>query len=462
MMSAMAGSMAQSSHAIPDRFHPARRIYGASNPNAKPPGSARNLASMYVDYSIANNDDHAYVFQYNSNYTAIDSAINFVSVKLNDIEGYTDVANPGTSMENWQTLGMSAPFPDSLTVDSVFAYITQENNSGLTDTFTFQIVGLDNITGYPTGNVLWSYSFTSANSMSASNSWLGAGAGTLLSAAPALTFTQPVAIVYQYHSHSLTDTASIAGSYVQGNTTGYPDSPSLYHNSYLRYPPFYTATTPNYTITSGGYPFAGQNWNIWAHVTFNPSFSSPVCHAAFSLVADTTTPHLYYAINQCTGNGALHYTWNWGDGSANDTSAFSSHTYAAAGMYNITVSFIDGLGCTNSFTDSANVLRTDGSNSMVTVHVVETLPSGIKTPLQKGIRIYPNPVTSLLNISGFPANTRLQLTDLTGRICFDQLVRVPSAQGLQVDMSGFPSGMYFLSCKNASGQLIEDVQKIVK
>lgn len=42
------------------------------------------------------------------------------------------------------------------------------------------------------------------------------------------------------------------------------------------------------------------------------------------------------------------FSWDWGDGSADDIGTTASHTYAATGNYNVTLTVTDPLGCTSS------------------------------------------------------------------------------------------------------------------
>ncbi|GAA1016589.1 glycosyl hydrolase [Acrocarpospora pleiomorpha] len=57
--------------------------------------------------------------------------------------------------------------------------------------------------------------------------------------------------------------------------------------------------------------------------------------------------------------GALTYTWNWGDGTANSTAANPSHTFTANGTYNVTLTVRDPQGLTGT----ANVSITVGNTA---------------------------------------------------------------------------------------------------
>src|SRR5690349_12002923 len=96
------------------------------------PSTNSVLTTMYIDYGGANMDDGAYVWRFSTSYTGVDTAFNYIGVGMNDVSGYLDPADiPGT-FTDWNSLGYPNAWPVNLqtTVDSIFALITQENNSG--------------------------------------------------------------------------------------------------------------------------------------------------------------------------------------------------------------------------------------------------------------------------------------------------------------------------------------------
>jgi len=149
--------------------------------------------------------------------------------------------------------------------------------------------------------------------------------------------------------------------------------------------------------------FGGINY-IDAGASFSTNCNPPTnCYAHFMMLPDTV-PHTWFAVNQWTGNGAINYVWNWGDGTPNDSTLNASHTYAAPGFYNICVSIIDSAGCTNSYCDSSNYIARS-ANTVISVQVVNQLPSYLITgvaPLsaaaEGALRCYPNPAKDVLYV----------------------------------------------------------------
>lgn len=251
----------------------------AANINAKklsPAGTAKSTAAVenfYVDYSIANFDDLFYVWSFNSGYVTADTAtvngdninpINYAAVSfINPLAGY--VSDP-TAPQEWPYFG-----DDALTIDSVFALVTHENNSGTADSIIFQIVSLD-AQSKPTSTVLWQGVDVSDTTMSPGGNWVGENASVLISHAPAYVASGKVGLNLRYVASKLDTFSILAGSIDDGNG-GTMDQAS-YQSSWTRIPPFIPSITKNANIGYGnpvgtdGW-FEAQNWEFWAYVTYD-------------------------------------------------------------------------------------------------------------------------------------------------------------------------------------------------
>ena len=167
---------------------------------------------------------------------------------------------------------------------------------------------------------------------------------------------------------------------------------------------------------------------------------STACSAQFDLVADTTTPHNYFAVNNATGVPPLHYIWSWGDGSANDTIAYPSHTYSVAGFYSICLTIIDSTGCTYTYCNSSYLQKS--TNSMVTINVILHGTLGINTnELSNQIKVYPNPTKDNLTIeTNSTKEQRIEIVNLIGQTVYTTIINKKAI----VNTSSFPSGVYIL------------------
>lgn len=176
--------------------------------------------------------------------------------------------------------------------------------------------------------------------------------------------------------------------------------------------------------------------------------STSNCSANFSFYPDTVTLHHYYAINLASGVAPLHYLWSWGDGTT-DTIAYPSHTYAAAGYYNICLSISDSVGCTNSYCDSSYIQKS--GNTVISVDVIPQGSAGIHEFDVKNIfNIYPVPATENIIVL---ANTIsqgdiLSVFDIRGQL----LIQIPVTQlKTDINISAFSKGIYFLKLEGVNG-----------
>ena len=123
--------------------------------------NTRDIYEMYVDYSYVNYDDVAYLFNFSSDYTGVDTALNYSAVVLNNLVGYTDPVDPANSLVDWSVFGLSDSFPSDvqITIDSIYMIASHENNSGEFNKIEAQLVktlgsGAPSQSG---ASVLWSY-----------------------------------------------------------------------------------------------------------------------------------------------------------------------------------------------------------------------------------------------------------------------------------------------------------------
>lgn len=150
--------------------------------------------------------------------------------------------------------------------------------------------------------------------------------------------------------------------------------------------------------------WASQNGNYAVEVEHNGCIdtsacypvTSFVCSAYFTLTQDPQTPHNWFAISSSSGTGQLTYEWNWGDGNIS-TGSYPSHTYDTAGYYNICLTIADAAGCTDTYCDSSTYIYK--TMDMVTINVVDEIPSGINEHLHDGNpTFYPNPTSDRIQI----------------------------------------------------------------
>ena len=124
-----------------------------------------------------------------------------------------------------------------------------------------------------------------------------------------------------------------------------------------------TSTNPSTTYTSSGLNSAtlvatlGNGCQSTAtNSAINVSSGSGPVPAFTSTFVNSSACSTGYVFNSSTSTGATSYTWNFGDGVMNISTAGTTifHTYAATGSYTVTLTANNG-GCSNSTTNAINV-----------------------------------------------------------------------------------------------------------
>jgi hypothetical protein len=230
------------------------------------------IRSGYIDYSWFAVNDLSYVWQFNSLYTSSDTSFNYICVALNQFGVFDDYADNVLDVD---FMGQNV-FPSTMTIDTVFVFMTHENNSGNYNTVGLDIVKL-NATGAPTttSQVLASFRDSANVSLSSGGNWLGQGASFVLPFAPNYTVNcavDKVGLNFIYKGPD-SDTCGVIGSSIDDGAGG-TTTQAAYATSYMRYPPYISGITANRNIGYGSpVGSAGwieaQDWEIWAKVTFD-------------------------------------------------------------------------------------------------------------------------------------------------------------------------------------------------
>jgi PKD repeat protein len=149
------------------------------------------------------------------------------------------------------------------------------------------------------------------------------------------------------------------------------------------------------------------------------------CDAEFDIEADTAKVGNYLVTNYSSGKKPLHYSWSWGDGSAADTTAAPSHTYATPGIYQICLTIVDSTGCTSS--ECENMPEADERHSRylvtnqtsVQVRMAADMTTGItEQSVLNDWNLFPNPsssVTTLRYTLLQNASVTITIFDLAGK-----------------------------------------------
>jgi PKD repeat protein len=145
-------------------------------------------------------------------------------------------------------------------------------------------------------------------------------------------------------------------------------------------------------------------------------------------------------------------SWSWGDGSST-SGLYPSHTFSAAGMYNICVSITVSCGSTGTFCSNSSIYRSV-SNPAINVNVLDPKNvTGINViDGAAGFRIYPNPASGLVYVSsngpdnyGEVTDVSIRLMNLTGQVIYSEIATGNSGKLMkEIDLSAVADGTYFI------------------
>lgn len=212
--------------------------------------------------------------------------------------------------------------------------------------------------------------------------------------------------------------------------------------------------SPNGALTyaiTGGFPNVTPN----APGTFTYAVSGTAqngCTSAAPVIstlvvnANPTVNVTSNRLNLCKGEtsvltASIANSYSWTTGATTQSIAVSP---TLTGSYSYTVTGTTPEGCSKSKSISIQVFACTGIDESVLGST--------------GVSVYPNPSSGLLNLKfeGIQNNTSVDLYDATGRLVIS---RSAGNTELQLDLSGYASGLYYMKVKN--GEAVETL-KVVK
>ena len=246
------------------------------------------IQDLYIDYSFVDNflqattatSQRSFLWDFNSRNGNLDTSLSFVGVKFFEITGYTDPADGTNSYVDPSAYASNY----ELIIDSIFTFLSHENNSGQNDSLVVQVHRLQsnaNATFADPAIVLWADTAITNTSISPGGNWLGQGATQFLSWAPGVTVPagRRAGVTIKYFGPKQ-DTIGIVASYISN-----PNGPAVPNDIALRSAAPYSVMKlppliPNYSANAGVYygaPAVGadtsyyyaQNWEIWIKARVN-------------------------------------------------------------------------------------------------------------------------------------------------------------------------------------------------
>lgn len=209
--------------------------------------------------------------------------------------------------------------------------------------------------------------------------------------------------------------------------------------------------------------YDSTNSNCWSsHCdTIVITHATPIlCNASIYLYQDsavTSDPLLWYVYSSVIGTAPFTYLWNFGDGTTS-TQQYPSHTYAAAGHYNICLTITDATGCTSSTCDSTYKFSSPGKSPSAGIikNIVVVNPlAGIEENTASVSSIFPNPANDMLELTLSKVILgELNIADMMGREVYQEKI---NNNHVRINVSNLQVGYYNLSIVSGEKVLHEKV-----
>ncbi|MEM9820662.1 MAG: S8 family serine peptidase [Bacteroidota bacterium] len=182
-------------------------------------------------------------------------------------------------------------------------------------------------------------------------------------------------------------------------------------------------------------------------VDFVPTTNNPVAEfAASTTVVNMTNPNPVSFTNNSV-NGST-YLWNFGDG--NTSTAFEpSHIFNQTGTFTVSLTVINADGCSDS--------------ELIEIVVEEVVTSISELEAQNQIKVFPNPTRQLVNVSfdfDETQNVEVRLVDILGRQVNNLGLNNYQNDQIQVDLSNYTNGIYYLVFDLEGTKVVKKVVKM--
>ena len=161
-------------------------------------------------------------------------------------------------------------------------------------------------------------------------------------------------------------------------------------------------------------------------IIFIPICITPVANWTYTIISSNSSG-MTVQFDGTSSIGANNFSWDFGDGTTNTTSAIPVHTYNVAGLF-----WVVQLTITNSCGQSS-VLR----SSLAQI--------GIDEELAEVWMLYPNPATDEAIIklpSTYDGEVEVQILNMLGEPIYKQTQ--DASQEIHLDVSAYPQGSYFV------------------
>ncbi|MCS6822969.1 MAG: choice-of-anchor D domain-containing protein [Cytophagaceae bacterium] len=144
-----------------------------------------------------------------------------------------------------------------------------------------------------------------------------------------------------------------------------------------------------------------------------------------------------------------------------DQSSTTATVAATTGTTTFTVTFSPTTAGTKSAV--ITIENNDSDEGTYTINLSATATSSTSTlnSLDNKVAIYPNPVNDrlLMSVSGLEGTVEYKVKNMQGSIIYESSVQVSDGTDIEVNTSGWSSGIYYLELSSANAKTIKKVVK---
>lgn len=360
----------------------------------------------------------------------------------------TVTINPGTQVTPVATITPSTG--TTACIDEDITFTSTITNGGSTPTYQWQVNGTNVGTNSDTYTALAgslstndnvSLTVTSSNPCAVPQNALASVTMTVLPlTTPTVSIQATQTVICQGEQVTFTATDNAPGGtyqwYVNGNAAGTGSS------NYTYFPTMGDVVSLDFTP-----PAAGCYDNITVNSNTIQMDVTPGLPTLATISADTDAMEGHWVtVYANLFNFNLSYSIDW----YINNSLFATTTVPY-------LSYIKGPGIDDIFAVASNsgsgCYLSDTSNQIS----IGALPNSINSVKSKGnVRVFPNPSTNSVQVSGVDEGDQLQLLNVVGQPVLEQKVARPSATIL--DLAKLPAGNYILSIRSGDGSFKEVVR----
>jgi PKD repeat protein len=187
-------------------------------------------------------------------------------------------------------------------------------------------------------------------------------------------------------------------------------------------------------------------------ITYEPKLAVPY----FTIERDTTTNFSGLIVDKSKYKVSPSYMWFFGDGDSS-SSATPTHTYQSMGPFNLCLRLTYG-NCVEYWCDSLGFDSTGQLNAVAQPFTLKVVREGqttssVKTMQNSFVKLFPNPVTDVLNIESGEEISAVRLISVNGQTV---LQKVANETKLQLDLRMLNTGVYVLEIEMKDGGIFRE------